>query len=264
VPGYWSLNAAKHRIVGEVLAASNGRAFTVFDHGCGNGGDWPKVLRDHAHVRLVAWDPDDDRANEARERLAGLRADVVTRADVEAPRASFDANVVVSFSVFEHVVDRRGYLDRARQHLAADGRCYLNYDDGHFRARIDVLDARSWRHAIAVGARSVIAPVAARAGRDGAYQAPVRRADVDALVVAAGFVVERDFYSNLDAFKTLAKTIPPDQADEFTAFWADVERRLDGEFRVEEPERGAVNLWRAMSSRTLVLRHARGQDVNNT
>jgi SAM-dependent methyltransferase len=255
VPGYWSLNAAKHRIVGEVLDASDGRAITVFDHGCGNGGDWPQVLRDHARVRLVAWDPDDRRANEARQRLAGLRAEVVTRADVEAPGASFDADVVVSFSVFEHVVDRRAYLDRARQHLAADGRCYLNYDDGHFRAEIDVLDARSWRRAVGVGARTMLAPVAARAGRDGAYQAPVRRSDVNALVVAAGFVVERDFYSNLEAFKTLAKTIPPHLEDSFTAFWADVERRLDEDFRADEPDRDAVNLWRAMSSRTLVLRH---------
>ena len=49
-----------------------------------------------------------------------------------------DAGIfLVSFSVLEHVVDRRRYLQAARANLAPGGRAYLNYDSGHFTVDAD-------------------------------------------------------------------------------------------------------------------------------
>ena len=69
---YWLGNVAKTRIVLEVLEQSSGSApVTIFDYGCGDGGDWPSILRDHPHLRLVAFEPGADSFGKAVKRLAG-------------------------------------------------------------------------------------------------------------------------------------------------------------------------------------------------
>ena len=50
------------------------------------------------------------------------------------------AHAVVSFSVLEHVVDRRRYFEAMRTNLRRDGCVYLNYDSGHFVADVDLVE----------------------------------------------------------------------------------------------------------------------------
>jgi len=77
----------------------------VLDLGCGEGRDFRALLERHPHVRYVGVDPSAGACARARAVLAGLDAEIV-HADGYDVRVG-PADVVVSFSVLEHVYRRR-------------------------------------------------------------------------------------------------------------------------------------------------------------
>jgi len=242
---HWPGNAAKSRVIRDLLARGARR---VFDHGCGAGGAWPAILAAHPDLELIGWDPDRAALSRARERLAGRRVRIV-----DTIPALVEADAIVSLSVLEHVHDRTGYLALAKRHLAPDGTFYLNYDDGHFRVAFDVDRPALWPAQVRLWVHNQLA----RLGRRRDYQRRVTRTEADRLVAAAGFGVADVWYGNVAALKELSKTIPPERAKEFQAFWLDVETRLGAFAAAGRSERGdSTNLWSIMPSRTLVLRHA--------
>lgn len=253
---YWTGNAAKSKIVGELIADAAGRALRVFDYGCGNGGDWPAILLDHPHIKLIGYEPDHLRAREAERRLTGTDAQVFT--GPSPPELDPPVDRMVSLSVFEHVLDRKAYLEAAHRRLSCEGRFYLNYDDGHFRIAFDLDEKTAWLAQLRVAAHNFVAKPLARLGLPDGFQARVQREDVDRLVAATGFRVLDAYYSNLIAFKELAATLPDERRDEFASFWIEVERRLNSEFAssVASLRGDQCNLWRWMATRTLVLAHA--------
>ncbi len=199
-----------------IVANAAGRPFVVFDHGCGDGGDWPAVLADHPNLQLRAWDPDPVRATIIRHRLRGCgNAQVLAPLDVRAGGITADA--IVSFSVLEHVRDRPAYLATAKRLLAPDGTFYLNYDGGHVRATVDPADPRTWGD----GPRALRRLAA---GRAGPAQHRVPRAEVDRLVHEAGFAVTGVRYENVEAWKALAKHVADRAA--FARLWLAVEDGL--------------------------------------
>lgn len=197
---------------------------TVFDYGCGDGGDWPNIVHDHPRIKVVGFEPDKKRAAIARTRIPL----------VDAPK-DVSADVIVSFSVFEHVRDRPAYLATAKRALKQNGVFFLNYDDGHFRVPyLKFLYARL---------------------RD--YHRRVEREEADRLIAEAGFSVESCFYNNVQDLKTLYKVVPNEQREEYVRAWMAFEDAAN-EFRDRvSPTMGDdCNLWRVMNSRTLKLRHA--------
>jgi hypothetical protein len=138
---------------------------------------------------LVGYEPDEASANRARARLHGLSAEIHTADAIQA--LDLSADCIVSFSVFEHVVDRRESLAHAKQLLAPTGVLYLNYDDGHFRSRLDLADVSTWGSALRTMARTLVSFPAAAMGRHAKYQRRVDARDANRLVEAAGFRVDR-------------------------------------------------------------------------
>lgn len=252
---YWVGNAAKSRVMAEVLA--DGRSSCrVFDYGAGRGGDWPEILAAHPAIDLVCYEPDPESDRDLRAKLAGTRARVLSEAEFQS--ASIEADYIVSFSVLEHVFDKPAYMRHAKRHLAPTGVFHLNYDDGHFRTSLDLDELRGWRTGLAVTAQNRLAWLWPRLNRVDRYQARVPAAEIMRLVGEAGFSIASDRYDNLGSFKSLAKTVPAGQAQEFMRFWLATEDELNRRFRfTAEPRMGDdVNLWREMASRTLALRHA--------
>ncbi|HVF31401.1 MAG TPA: class I SAM-dependent methyltransferase [Acidimicrobiales bacterium] len=250
---YWPGNVAKAFVIEQLLRRAAAGPLTVLDHGCGTGGEWDTVLRDHGELRLVGWDPDVRAAETARARLRGLDAEI----HVGRLPTDVRADVVVSFSVLEHVLDRGTYLRQARAALAPGGVFFLNYDDGHFRTPFDPDEPSTlWPNARAA-AHNLLAPLLARAGRADRYQRRIRAAEADALVAEAGFAVEGSWYHNVDSLRRLSKTVPPERAQDFARLWMDVEARLNAELggvRVARPRRGDdAALWHVAESRTLLL-----------
>jgi SAM-dependent methyltransferase len=251
---YWPGNAAKAFVVDQILRRHDGRPFTVLDHGCGRAVEWLRVLDEHPEVSLVGWDPDVAAAEAARAALSGRQATIHAGALPAATRA----DVVVSFSVLEHVHDKPSYLAQARRALGPGGDFYLNYDDGHFRVVFDTDDPRSSGREARRWLHNVVAPLLARMGRTGGFQRRVSATEGDRLVRDAGFRIERVWYHNVLALKALAKTIPPDRAQEFVRMWVDFEERLNdgfGDVRLPAAARGDdAALWQIAGSRTMLLR----------
>jgi SAM-dependent methyltransferase len=256
---YWLGNAAKMAIIEEILARFPGpQPVVIFDYGCGAGGDWPDILSTYPHLRLIGYEPHGPSAAEARRRLQSARAEVLTDDAVAA--LSFSADVIVSFSVFEHVIDRDSFLRRARRLLAPDGIFFLNYDDGHFRYGIDLGYPANWIERIRSALRTIVSGPLATLGFPSRYQRRVVARDADRLVLQNGFDIERIDYANIDDFKKLAKTIPENQRQDFSRLWIETEYKLNKYFRKKLPSErfgDDNNLWQVMSSRTLVLRPAR-------
>jgi SAM-dependent methyltransferase len=254
---YWVGNVAKSGIIGEIFDAHPGPAsITIFDYGCGEGGDWPRVLADYPHVRLVGYEPHEPSARRARARLQGLQAEIHTGDAIETLNLSADC--IVTFSVFEHVVDRKQFLAHAKRLLAPSGVFYLNYDDGHFRDRLDLADIGTWSPALRAFARTVISGPAAAVGQRSKYQRRVEARDADRLAAAAGFRIERVDYHNLLDLKGLAKTLPLELQEDYVRWWLAAERTLNDRFLVHlaTPRYGdTANLWNQMVTRTLLLRH---------
>lgn len=257
---YWHGNAAKIKIVDAILsrtadARAAGETVLIFEYGCGGGGDWPTILSENKGFRVIGYEPHGPSYQRALKRLGDLPMTVFTGDELRGQ--SFSADYIVSFSVFEHVYDRAGYLATAKRLLARDGTFYLNYDDGHFRNLLDLGARSTWGSSLSEFAHNLLAPFLARVGKVGYYQRRVPRALADRLAREAGFRVEGAFYSNLGSFKAIAKTLPADKQEAFSRLWMEVEDTLNKEFSVERDAHlgDTMNLWRSMASRTLILRH---------
>lgn len=255
---YWLGNSAKSRVIREILTdeARSGQTI-VFDYGCGDGGDWPAILTDHPWLRLVGYEPFAPSRRKARERLEGLAADILggRRGIAEL---QLQADHIVSFSVFEHVVDRAGFLRNAKRLLAPDGLFHLNYDDGHFRNQMDISRPGTWLPAARTWWRTMISRPLAALGGSARYQRRVYAGEADRLIAKSGFLVERVDYHNMICLKELAKSMPEEMRQRYAAWWLETEMHLNEHFmvRLQEARYGDnINLWRSMASRTMRLRH---------
>jgi SAM-dependent methyltransferase len=247
---YWFGNCAKYRAIQNVVLPRT-EPTLVFDYGCGDGGDWLRILRDHPNVRLVGYEPDEARAAIARDRLRSVAAEVVSGA--HPPSEPLGADVIVSFSVLEHVVEPAEYVATASRHLGSSGRFVLNYDDGHFRNDLRLEAPNTWAEPLRATARHLAAPLRARAGQHGSYVRSIAYHDVDRLVRDAGFVVLDDRLENLSDFKALAKRIPPAAHEQYMQLWLATEDALNRELLGIADEDAVPVLWQRMGSRTLLL-----------
>jgi len=254
---YWLGNAAKSRVIDEILASNPGpEPVTVFDYGCGDGGDWPSILAEHPKLRLVGYEPYVPSCRKARERLRNHAVEILTGNDIDA--LAIKADYIVSFSVFEHVVHRAEFLRHAKRILGPNGMFYLNYDDGHFRNLLDVSRPATWMPALRAWGRTAVSRPFAALGLQSHYQRCVSAVDADRLVVESGFRIERVDYHNLICIKELAKVVPKDLQQVFAQWWLGAEQILNERFRAELPTSlygDHTNLSRQMVSRTLCLRH---------
>jgi SAM-dependent methyltransferase len=255
---YWQGNAAKVRVISDLLHRASGREVVVFDYGCGGAGDWPQILAENPYLRLYGYEPHLPSFRIAVDRLKGLNAEIFTGDCITS--LSIKADYIVSFSVFEHVFDRRSFLAHASRLLASDGLFYLNYDDGHFRNLIDLAEPGTWWGAVRVRFHNLLAAALANLGQVSSFQQRVIAQDVDQLIVNAGFVTDNCEYHNFYGFKELFKVIDPKLQAEFSRFWLDIELELNSRFRSEmaSAKKGdRINLWAQMVSRTMWLRHSR-------
>lgn len=253
---YWFGNNAKTTVISEVLRNHPGpQRVDIFDYGCGNGGDWPQILIDNPHIALTGFEPFAPAANAARRRLQGLNAIILSDEQFEMLRGG--ADIIISFSVFEHVIRRAEFLSHARRILRPDGLFYLNYDDGHFRYVLNLSQPWTWLLALKSAALTCLSGVLARMGRPQHYQRRVAAQDADNLVSEAGFTIERCEYHNVSLIKELAKTIPSEKQQQFAMLWMHFEEALNTQFSIRMSSHyyeDDINLWRVAGSRTLTLR----------
>ena len=252
---YWQGNAAKTKIIREILdSLGSSQTALIFDYGCGTGGDWPAILRDYAYLRLIGYEPNSRSYAAAKERLRPYDAQLYTGDELN--RITFEADYIISFSVFEHVYDRIAYLNTAKRHLKADGVFYLSYDDGHFRNLLHLNQPQRWFGDFKAWLHNLLAVPLAKVGHITTFQKRVIRKEVDALIRQMEFEVVQAYYSNMSALKGLYDLIPPERRTAFTQFWLDIEERLNQDFLSEGSITlgDSANLWKVMGIRSLVLK----------
>jgi SAM-dependent methyltransferase len=259
---YWSGNSAKTKILREILGKlSDDRPTIIFDYGCGDGGDWPLVLRDYPQIRLIGYEPHDKSFAMAKKSLQGLNVELYTGKDID--KLDFKADFIVSFSVLEHVYDRYFYLQTARKLLAYNGLFYLNYDDGHFRNFLDLNRPGHWFGQLKEWLHNLLAGPSSWIGITSGYQQRIHSQELENLVRETGFEIGRSEYSNLVSFKQLQKTLPEELLQEFSVFWLEVEEKLNNRFHLKQQifMGDSANLWQQMGSITYTLSLS-GQDMS--
>lgn len=200
----------------ERLIAERAAPIRILDLGCGRALNFVELLRRHPETRYVGIEPLADEVRHARENLRGFDAEVLQGDAYDAhERLTERFDVVVSFSVLEHVYRREAYLRAARKCLDEDGRLLINYDAGHFR-----LPSRRDR------AKNLVGPLLARAGREHHYQRFVSEQEFADLARRAGLRVleSRAFNTHL---KGVYRVVPEQARAEFMERWLDLELWLN-------------------------------------
>jgi SAM-dependent methyltransferase len=195
----------------ERLIGQRDAPIRILDLGCGRALNFVELLGRHPQTRYVGIEPIADEVRLARENLQGFDAEVLQGDAYDAhERLAERFDVVVSFSVLEHVYRREAYLSAARECLAVDGRFLINYDAGHFRLP-------SPRDRL----KNVVGPLLARAGREHHYQRFVPEQEFLELARRAGLRVAeaRAFNTHL---KGIYRIVPEPARAEFMERWLEL------------------------------------------
>jgi 2-polyprenyl-3-methyl-5-hydroxy-6-metoxy-1,4-benzoquinol methylase len=215
MPGLLSYgNAAKLYCLNRIdeLAAAR-ETLAIVDLGCGRASNFVELLRRRPHVRYIGVDADPSACAAARVTLAGLDAEIV-HDDAYDVRVG-PADVVVSFSVLEHVHRRKAYLECVAANLSRQGLAFVNYDAGHFVAG-----------SLRERAKTVAGRVLAHFGRPHWYQSFVREGEFRSLVAVTGLrVVEAKFFNT--GLKEAYTAVPAGARGQFMQYWLEAELRLN-------------------------------------
>jgi SAM-dependent methyltransferase len=181
----------------------------IVDLGCGDGRNVEPLLRLHTSLRYVGIDPSRAAVDAAAARLEPY--DVHLRVGSAYDVQLADADVVLSFSVLEHVYRRAPYVRSIARNLKPEGTAFVNYDAGHFN-----VGSERWKAPLRRGL--------ARIGRESRYQSPVREAEIARLLADAGlFVAEARFFNT--HLKELYQRVP--DKERFARVWLEVELALN-------------------------------------
>lgn len=192
------------------IAAREGE-IRIVDLGCGTALNFLPLLRKHPRIRYVGIEPSERDVVAARKNLEGFNASVIHGSAGEADAGT--ADVVVSFSVLEHVHDRDGYMRAAARALSPSGIFVINYDHGHF-----VLPTGAWWQVGSDRWKNVFGPALARLGFVRFFQSMITEGEFLALVSGAGFEIVEERFFNTDIKRLFAK-VEPRRQDEFMRRW---------------------------------------------
>lgn len=248
-------NIEKYRIARELLTCAENAK--ILDFGAGSGSDWPAFMRIRPDIRFFFFEPNPLLARKLTERVRDSDAVILTSMN-DCPDG---IDYVVSFSVFEHVFDRVGYLRDCARVLADDGRVYLNFDDGHFRFNLAInqdVPLRKNVGQIRETLANLFRPAAAKAGMVRYFQQRVSDQEAAQQAGAVGLRILSTRYANLVSMKSLAKVVGANTLEDFHAAWLRLEDDLNEsiEFRDGDAMGHRDARWLEMPTCTLTLAKA--------
>lgn len=204
--------------IDQYVAQKENTPISILDLGCGRALNFVKLLQKNPTIRYVGIEPSPVDCEAARKNMAGLNANIINGYgyDIYGKLVQEQFDLIVSFSVFEHVFQRQEYLRAAKPCLKPDGYFLINYDAGHFVQPVGLRERL----------KNLVGPTMAKLGRERYFQAFVPEADFQRMSTQAGFkIVEaRSFNTHL---KGIYKHIPPEARAEFMQKWLDFEEWLN-------------------------------------
>lgn len=202
----------------EQFAQATERPLKLLDLGCGAALYAVDLLARCPNIEFVGIEPLTKDVAQARQNLRNFNATIIEGYAYAAirpqlPHESYD--IVLSFSVFEHVYERLAYLQFVHDCLSEGGFCLMNYDAGHFHSTHWKERAKTW-----------VGGVLARLGNQAYYQAFVREADFKRWVKDAQLaVVEAKMFNT--SLKGIYRTIPEAHKPAYIERWLALELWLN-------------------------------------
>jgi SAM-dependent methyltransferase len=199
-------------------AQQHSAPFTILDLGCGTAANFIELLETYPQISFVGIEPSASECKRARHNLRHANATIIEGYAYEAikpklPQAKYE--IIVSFSVFEHVYRRLDYLQFIASCLTDDGYCLMNYDAGHFHST-------HWKERL----KTALAPLLARLGDESRYQAFVREADFERWATQANLtIIERKMFNT--PLKGIFRAVPENHREEYMQRWLDLEEWLN-------------------------------------
>jgi SAM-dependent methyltransferase len=200
----------------EAYVQNHAGAVSMLDMGCGTASNFVSLLQKYPSIRYVGIEPSQAACAQARRNLDGLNGTIFNidgYAVHEKLGETFD--LVVSFSVLEHVYQRARYLNSAKACLQPGGYVLINYDAGHFVVG-------TTRDQV----KNVVGPLLARVGVERYYQSFVREQEFHDIVRSLGLSIIDDKYFNTQ-LKGVYKVIPDKHRPAYMEKWLDFELWLN-------------------------------------
>ena len=204
----------------EKIIDRQGESLILLDLGCGEAANFIKLLKKYPRLRYVGVEPSSEACEIARKNISAYNAAIIN-----APAYQLDlepADIIISFSVLEHVYRRDAYMQTVRKHLKREGVLMINYDSGHF---IDPPPAPIWK----VGSerwKNRFGRWMARIGVERYFQAFVREDEFHVLLDETGLRVLDDKFFNTD-LKNVYKLVPSQNIDDYMRRWLEFELVLN-------------------------------------
>ena len=183
----------------------------MVDLGCGDGRNVEPLLGEFPRLRYHGIDPSQRAIDAARERLGPYDAELQVGRAYDVHLA--EADVVLSFSVLEHVYRRAPYLRSVARNLKPGGVALMNYDAGHFN-----VGSERWK--------GPLRRALAAAGRDARYQALVSESEIRQLVAQAGLSIEEARFFNTP-LKEVVRLVPEQYRERAAELWLGLELALN-------------------------------------
>lgn len=200
----------------DTSVATMDRELTILDMGCGSAGNFVNILSKYPQVRYVGIEPNKQSYEQAQSNLKNLNATVINAYAYDVFRLVKEKfNVVVSFSVLEHLYKRMDYLRSAKECLKEGGCFLINYDAGHFL-----------QQSLIEKVYDIVSHILISFGREIPYRSFVREQDFLKSVDECGFkIAEAKFFNT--RLKDVFKVIPKDNESAYMQKWVQFELWLN-------------------------------------
>ena len=204
----------------EKIVIRQGGSLTLLDLGCGAAANFPKLMEKYPGLHYVGVEPSAADCETARKNLSSFNATIIN-----APAYGLElepADIVISFSVLEHVYRRMDYLQTVKRTMKANGLFLINYDSGHFihpdPASILSMGSDRWKNRYG--------RLMALLGREEYFQAFVQEEEFWLLLDKTELRVLESKFFNTD-LKNIYKLVPSDDVEEYMKRWLDFELYLN-------------------------------------
>lgn len=216
---------------------------SILDLGCGGGLNFVPLLKKYPFVHYVGVEPLARDVVTAPKNMKGLNAEIIHGQAHEVKVSPCD--IVVSFSVLEHVYDRFEYLSVIKRNMKPRGHCLINYDSGHF-----VVTSGRWWDPRSDVWLNFLSPILGKFGWRKHYQSFVFEREFRDLVKKLGLSIWDEKFFNTDV-KSLCSTIPSENKIDFMLRWLEFELFLNLA-GIEYEDR----LGKHFRSRNFILQHS--------
>lgn len=196
----------------------NGDTVRILDLGSGTSGNFVELLQRYPDLTYVGIEPYDAACEKARRDLKGNNVTIINDSayDIMGRLVENPFDIIVSFSVMEHVVQRQRFLDSAAACMTDKSYFLINYDAGHF------VHPGSMKERL----KNIIGPMLAQVGIERYFQKFMREGDFEKMVKQSDMKITEAKSFNT-ALKGIHKIVPDVYKDDHLQRWLDYELWLN-------------------------------------